>query len=280
MIANLPPEDAILAIGAAGFKHIEFGITHEARYLENNPEEDVRLLAIVRAAAQAGVRISQMHGFMFNPCGNELEENLARARRSLLRGAVMGVEWVVFHPGTMPDTASIDQCIEQSRQRNLDVFGELLQTAQALGLGLAIENMPRKSAWRFAADADDLTWLCERLNSKHAGVCWDTSHACISNLDQPAQLRQLGTCLTALHISDSDGQADRHWAPLRSKNDWRGIINALRDINYERPFNLEAPGESMHLPPDLKSAQMRFLAELCRHLLRPEYADCNPATAN
>jgi sugar phosphate isomerase/epimerase len=72
VLASVPPEKAISLIGEAGFQHTEFGITHETRYLENNPDEKSCLKAILHSAEQAGVSISQIHGFMFNPCGADL----------------------------------------------------------------------------------------------------------------------------------------------------------------------------------------------------------------
>jgi sugar phosphate isomerase/epimerase len=198
---------------------------------------------------------------------------MERGRRSLRRAAEMGVQWVVFHLGTTADITDVNECMEISKQRNLEVFGEMLLSAKALGLEIAIENMPQKSSQRFAATADDLLWLCKMLNDKSVGVCWDTSHASISRLDQPVQLRQLGKHLVALHISDSDGQADRHWAPLRGTIGWRGVIQVLRDVDYQAPFNLEVPGECMHLPSELKRLKLPFLFALSLHLSRPEFRE-------
>lgn len=187
----------------------------------------------------------------------------------------MGVKWVVLHPGTKTEIADVEERKEITRKQNLLVFRDMLHTAESLGVGIALENMPQKSDWRFAANADDLLWLCDELNSEHAGVCWDTSHASIANVDQPAELRKLGARLHALHISDSDGVADRHWAPLRGSVDWKGIIQALHEIQYQGPFNLEVPGETRHLPAELRILQLPLMAGVCRYILQPAFMQQN-----
>lgn len=274
MLTELEPEEAIRQIAKAGFKCVEFGLTHERVYLEGREDEESRLESIRRAAEESGVEILQMHGRLFNLCSENAEEDIAWAHRSIRRAGALGVKWVVLHPGSADHIAADPNVLEWTRKRNLEVFRAWLQTAEEAGTGIAIENMIEnmngKHRARFGAGVGDLLWLVEELDSPRVGICWDTGHAELSGLDQGRALRSIGKHLVALHIADNDGEADRHWAPGRGKVDWEAVLDALRSIGYKGPFNLEVPGEANATPRGAKPAKMRFLRELCTVLLSKE----------
>lgn len=262
------PEDAIRIIGKAGFRQVEFGLTHELQYLEKSDNDVERLASIRSAAEEVGVEICQMHGRLFKLCGDDPEEDIAAGHRSLRRAAAMGVKWVVFHPGSARNIQSDPERLEWTRQRNLEVFRDWLRTAEEVGTGIAIENMIAGRARYFGGNVDDLIWLVDQLNSDRVGICWDTGHAQLSGIDQEVALKAIGDRLVALHIADNDGQADRHWAPGRGIVDWEAVMRGLKSIGYSGPFNLEVPGEANTTPTSLKSRKIRYLYELTELLIR------------
>lgn len=275
MLAYLTPEEAVHAIGRAGFRFVEFGLTHEKVYFEDtidNKSEEVRLNRIREAADREGVKIVQMHGRMFNLCNDDVEGEIEAAHRSLRRAAHLGVKWVVLHPGSAPGVASDPEILDWTRRRNLEVFQDLLKTAEKVGVGIAIENMIAGKEMRFGANVNDLLWLVNALNSPRVGVCWDTGHAELSGINQGRAIRAIDSHLVALHIADNDGQLDRHWCPGRGTVDWDAVIGALRDIGYNGPFNLEVPGESRATPRPAMDAKMNYLVALCNALLSPDKA--------
>lgn len=273
MLAEYPPEDAIRLIGEAGFRCVEFGLSHERDYLEGKEDEGARLQRIRRAAEEAGVQIVQMHGRLFNLCDQDSEENIAAAHRSLRRAGALGVKWVVLHPGSDKLAGADPEVLAWTRQRNLSVFRDFLKTAEEAGTGIAIENMIGSSyGGRFGATTADIIWLVDELQSDRVGICWDTGHAELSKIAQGPALRAIGQRLVALHIADNDGLQDRHWAPLRGQVPWKEVLAALRDIGYAGPFNLEVPGEATATPTPAKPEKMRFLRKLCETLLDPSFA--------
>ncbi len=270
MLPTLDPPEAIGWIGASGFRQVEFGLTHEALYLEGADDEEHRLKAIRDAAERAGVDILQMHGYLFNLCGENAAEGVARAHRSLRRAAALGVKWVVLHPGSGVGFGADPEARKETRQQNLTAFRSFLETAEEVGTGIAIENMIGGRP-RFGATVDDLLWLVNELNSERVGICWDTGHAHLSGLDQGKSLRAIGRHLVALHIADNDGASDKHWAPLRGNVDWKEVVGALHDINFQGPFNLEVPGESRVTPLSAQKAKISYLHELCTAMLAPSF---------
>lgn len=273
MLHDCEPEEAIRIIGDAGFRQVEFGCNHERHYLEEREDEGRRLESIVRAAERAHVRIVQMHGRLANFCdpATDCAANIAWAHRSLRRAGALGVRWVVLHPGTTPNVGTDPEEWEYVRRRNVELFRSFLQTATEVGVGIAIENMSQKKP-RFGATVGDLSWLLDQLDSDQVGVCWDTGHANITGVDQGRALRMLGRRLVALHIDDNDSLSDQHFTPGRGKIDWPSVIQALRDINYSGPFNLEVPGEARVTPPAARPAMVRYLAEFTRLMVDMEIA--------
>lgn len=273
MLTEVEPEEAIRLIGEAGFRYVEFGLTHEKLYLEGKEDEGARIESIRQAAEEAQVEIVQMHGHMFNLCQDDAEDDIAWAHRSIRRAGQLGVRWVVLHPGSHPDAGADPEMMEWTRRRNLEVFQGFLKTAEEWGTGIAIENMigRNRHGGRFGVTTADLLWLVDALDSDRVGVCWDTGHALLSNIPQGTALRAIGTRLVALHIADNDGNMDRHWAPYRGKVNWHDVMTALHDIGYAGPFNLEVPGESMATPRGAKLEQMRYLHRLSEVLIDPAY---------
>lgn len=263
ILIDWPPEDAIRIIGEAGFPCVEFGFKHEERYLEGREDEGERIQAIRRAAEKAGVQILQMHGRLFNPCAGNVDEDIAWAHRSIRRAAQLGVRWVVLHPGSAAGMGSDPEVNEWCRSRNVELFRSFVRTAVEVGTGVAVENMiGGRRGPRFGVTVSDLLWLLAQVNSPALGVCWDTGHANLSRVEQGKALRAIRTRLVALHINDNDGEEDRHWAPFRGTIAWDDVMQALRDIGYSGPFNMELPGEQKATPQALRADKLRYLSRV------------------
>lgn len=71
---------------------------------------------------------------------------------------------------------------------------------------------------------------------KELGFCYDTSH---TNLrDQFYLLKKYNHLLSALHISDNDGAADRHWLPFDGEIDFaEKVLPHLKGT--DAPFTME-----------------------------------------
>ena len=265
--AKIPPEQGLRQIAEAGFPAVEFGITHWLA-IDAAPQPEQRFERLRTLADELGIAIAQMHGPFFNPCGSDeaVAEDMARTRRSLRYGAILGVKWMVMHPGTMP-FGDDPGAVEQIAQRNYELFGSLLDTANETGVGLAIENMSWFTQPTYCGTTEPLIELVDRLDSPLVGVCWDTGHAHLSNLRQGKALEAIGPRLVATHIADNDRTGDRHWLPYKGQIDWDDVMRALRTIDYQGLLNFEVPGETTPLPPDLLPTILRHSFQVGRHLV-------------
>jgi L-ribulose-5-phosphate 3-epimerase len=188
-------------------------------------------------------------------------------RRSIIGAGIMGVKWLVIHPGTVLDETWYSP--KKSLQSNLEAFKGYGELASKHNVGICFENMfERPGSRRYGVSVDDLLELYERLNDpKRFGICWDTGHAHIMKINQPQALRQIGKRLKALHIADNKGLEDEHTAPYFGTIAWEPIMKTLAEIEYEGDFTFEIENFTAGLAPGLHERVIRFTYELGEFLL-------------
>ena len=71
------------------------------------------------------------------------------------------------------------------------------------------------------------------------GLCLDTGHLNLLNLDMRWYIPILGKRIKALHIHDNDGIVDRHKAPYTGTLVWKDFYTALRDIGFDGDLSFE-----------------------------------------
>ena len=87
-----------------------------------------------------------------------------------------------------------------------------------------------------------LARLCDSVNAKNVGICWDTGHANIMEHEQPQDeaIRFLGKRIKCTHIHNNfKNYTDLHQPPDTGNIDWDQVMKAFREIGYDGPFTLE-----------------------------------------
>jgi len=234
-----PMEENIAFLAYLGFEVLD--INFSASIYEGEEKIDVTLptdgwkenvRAIGREAGKRGMRIRQSHLPFYeywNPGLEKAEFMLEMVRRALEASAMLGVEWAVLHPSRFPDA----QEAERATREYLD---PLMEEAERLGVGIAVENMTRKGT--YGSDAATLCRLVDGFGPR-AGICWDTGHANLSGISQAESLRAVGDRLKCLHVHDNFGKGDDHRPPFMGTVDWREVMRALREIGYRGDLNFE-----------------------------------------
>lgn len=116
------------------------------------------------------------------------------------------------------------------------VIDAVLPTAQAIDCALVIEVCADRATTPLIA-------LVRSFASEHVRVSLDTGHAFIMQQaggPPPDQwVRDAGPLLGHLHLQDTDGLFDRHWAPGEGNLNWFALFEALAELEHRPRLLLE-----------------------------------------
>lgn len=112
----------------------------------------------------------------------------------------------------------------------LESMSQLVRAAEALKVTIAIENTQRN---------DNVPYILERIDSKYLGFCFDSSHYHLTDKQDFHLLNKYGGRLVTTHLSDNDGEKDRHWLPGQGSIDWLKVSEHFPQ-DYRGCLTLEA----------------------------------------
>lgn len=133
-------------------------------------------------------------------------------------------------------------------------LADVIRRAEQIGCELVIENIEDK-------DPHERVRLATALDSKNVRVSLDTGHANYAHVSTGAPpvdyyVDAGGEMLTHVHLQDTDGYADRHWAPGDGNIRWAAVFRALRKLKSNPRLILELRDHGR------VSAGARYLTEL------------------
>lgn len=265
-------EDSIQACAAAGYEVLDMCF---CSYSKGNgpltqPDWQDWLQRAKDVADALELEWYQGHAHFYDwtsirPQDREHHEELVR--RSIVGAGIMGVKWLVIHPGTVRDGTWYSYT--DSFRENLEAYKRYGELAAKHNVGIAIENMMETGPERrYCSSVEELLELVDELGDPMFGVCWDTGHANLAKVDQPSALRRIGSRLKALHINDNWGKDDDHLAPYFGSIAWEPILEALGEIGYSGCFTFEIHNFLHGLPHELHGPCLRFTYELGQHMVR------------
>ena len=267
----IPLTDIPAVIRAAGFDSLDWSTWQFCLQggklfagLMNHDDWETQISALREADERAGIVCRQTHCVSTNYTRYQtLDAQQLRLLelRCIRSAAILGAEWMVIHPFA-PEGASREEGVAFFRE----YLKPLLELAEKLGIGIAIENMPDITQKRFCCKAEELCALVDAFNNPLVGCCWDTGHGMISGDDQYEALTLLGHRVKALHIDDNYGTArDVHLLPYEGLIDWSKVLRALREIGYDHDFAFEHALNPT--PHAVMPAQLRYMCALGREML-------------
>lgn len=135
----------------------------------------------------------------------------------------------------------------------------LCKHAEDLGVVLLIENQPDRTGRRIGAGIGELLQLIDMVGAPNIGICLDIAHAVVSTGGWEDELRAALPHLRSVHASDTEGVHDSHLPPGEGTIDWRHVLTALGDANYDGGVVLEVAGGEQAVERSLE--QLRRGAE-------------------
>lgn len=157
------------------------------------------------------------------------EKSINICMELIKKASDIGIKIAVIHPSGEPNAV-------EEREEMLKVGAEALATLQEnaskYGVTVAVEDLPRSCLGNHSSDIKKLISLNDNLR-----VCFDTNHLLIQkNSDF---IKDVGSKIITLHVSDYDFRNEQHWLPYEGKVDWVELVTMLEDVGYSGPFLYE-----------------------------------------
>ncbi len=205
-------------------------------------------------AAASGVEVWSFHlPFSWKPVVNpatsvkeDWEYTLKVDTEWMQKAGGAGVKVAVIHPSLEP-IAPADR--EGQIQNCIEHLGVLSDVAKSCGMTLAVEDLPRTCLGNCA---DEMVRIME--SNSDLRVCFDVNH--LLKEDHVSFIRKVGKYMITTHISDYDFKDEKHWFPMQGEINWRKLLAALEEVDYNGPFLYETGVPMGGTPADFRRNHM------------------------
>jgi sugar phosphate isomerase/epimerase len=181
--------------------------------------------------------------------GFKIDSHDAMIRQVVTKRLLQGLEvaeflgatqMVIHSPFTTWDANNLDMLADNRAnlvERTRATLQEVIARAENIGCEIVIENIEDK-------EPQDRVDLARALGSAKVRVSLDTGHANYAHHSTGAPpvdyyVDAAGDMLTHVHLQDTDGYADRHWAPGEGNIRWTSVFRALAKLNSNPRLILE-----------------------------------------
>ena len=138
------------------------------------------------------------------------------------------------------------------------------QYAQDKGITIAVE--PTSADSNLIDTADEALALMRESGQNNVGVMFDTYHALYRNEVSADYVRTMGDALLHMHASDDD-----RLPPGEGSVDWLGVMQALKDINYDGYITMEIGFNSRSADADAYARRaLQYLKGIEAQLKEPQ----------
>lgn len=194
----------------------------------------------VRLSQKYGVKINSFHlpfatseFFNFQPSALREDirnDTLENTKRLIEMFRKTGITTVVIH-GSM---WALPEEHKARVEAFIDYLKKLCDFCAPLGIKVAVEDLLPE---RIGCTPEEILYIIHSVNRENLGVCFDSNHFIGGDIE--ALLRSVGRYVLTTHISDYDGEWERHWFPGRGIIKWKNILEELDNVGYEGPILFE-----------------------------------------
>jgi len=180
--------------------------------------------------------------------------SIAQVKWSMDLARNLGSRLVTLHPGHMPPYPFISSLRESGKKNFLDSLQTLLDYSAETGVPIGLENLPLGLSFCYTLDelidyVNSFENLRVTLDVPHAYVIGkflqliDKKKAATPPEDEIAEaIRKLGDRIINIHLHDNDGSWDQHKVPGEGTINFKPIVEAMKEINYNHLITLEIWG--------------------------------------
>lgn len=229
-------------VADAGFKYVAVNFT---KVLDKTEYEWDKITdTIGEVLSKNSVECIQSHPYYYDlRLSSEITEEKYEfaIKQAIKASGILGAKWCAIHPRT---SISSGYLTSRSLQDNRKAIEAYLEYAYKYNTGIAVENLPVFHGIVpvmpfYSSNFEDLCTLVDKINDDRVGICWDTGHANLMSFDQADAVRFVGDRLKCTHIHNNFKNADDHLTPDTGNIDWKSVMNAMANIEYDGALALE-----------------------------------------
>ena len=286
------PKEALRIAKEIGADAIDFGLdlflqvpppydvqNPESIYCKSDEEIIAYFTELREYADSIGLIIGQTHGrfkgYVTDAAANDI--SIENIRRDILATKALGAPVCVLHTATAVHLGPRDA--ELMYQLNMELFTRVLPFAKQYDVKIATETLADMDEGPYCdffgnADAFEKGYndICAIEGAKdYFTICVDTGHVNkatkFNNNPSPADvIRRLGKNVTVLHLNDNNTFRDQHKIPMTGDIDWKDVLDALDEIDYQGNYNMEL--SLGWFGPDMLIETAAFAIKVMRNMLK------------
>ena len=218
--------------------------TMNTRYIEilddGTHELDKKRVATLKEAAKSYSLEFSLHApfadiNIASPSKSMLDASMKRLKQSMAYANALDAKLWVFHPGAKTGIGQFYPGADW--KQNNQSIKELCETAEELGLNIALENLPAKYYF-FMSKAEDFVKFYRETNLP-VGIVMDLGHA---NLEGQIEtfFNMLADKIIHIHASDNDGVEDQHFGIGQGKIDYDWFAETIKKMGYDKSVIIES----------------------------------------
>ncbi|MGD0994731.1 MAG: sugar phosphate isomerase/epimerase family protein [Candidatus Bathyarchaeia archaeon] len=218
--------------------------TMNTRYIEilddGTHELDKKRVATLKEAAKSYSLEFSLHApfadiNIASPSKSMLDASMKRLKQSMAYANALDAKLWVFHPGAKTGIGQFYPGADW--KQNNQSIKELCETAEELGLNIALENLPAKYYF-FMSKAEDFVKFYRETNLP-VGIVMDLGHANLEGQIEPF-FNMLADKIIHIHASDNDGVEDQHFGIGQGKINYEWFAETIKKMGYDKSVIIES----------------------------------------
>jgi sugar phosphate isomerase/epimerase len=240
-----PIEEVIKRVAKIGYDAIEIGAASPHAYPPTLTKE--RRRDIKKMLEDNNLELSSMLPALSGGPGHNVASPIPEERRHTIEHfkelAVLTAEWGGKILLYIPGWAVYGTPLRQAWQWSVEALREIAQFAAPYGVTLVIE--PTSFDSNIVDRCDDAIMLMEEVGEPNVKLMFDTFHVLYRREVCTDYVYRMGKNLKHMHISDND-----RLPPGEGRGDFVGVINALKDIDFDGYLAMELGFDRRDIEPD------------------------------